>query len=45
MVVVFGGVGNLFGTFISAFGLGIGNKLLEPYVGAIVSKILYYYLL
>ncbi len=40
MVVVFGGVGSLFGTFIGAFGLGIGNKLLEPYVGAIVSKIL-----
>ncbi len=39
MVVVFGGVGNLFGTFIGAFGLGLGNKLLEPYVGAIVSKI------
>ena len=39
MVVVFGGVGNLFGTFIGAFGLGLSNKLLEPYVGAIVSKI------
>ena len=39
MVVVFGGVGNLFGTFIGAFGLGLGNKLMEPYVGAIVSKI------
>ena len=39
MVVVFGGVGNLLGTFIGAFGLGLGNKLLEPYVGAIVSKI------
>ncbi len=40
MVVVFGGVGNLLGTFIGAFGLGIGNKLIEPYTGAIVSKIL-----
>ncbi len=39
MVVVFGGVGNLLGTLIGAFGLGIGNKLLEPYVGAIISKI------
>ena len=39
MVVVFGGVGNLFGTLIGAFGLGLGNKLIEPYVGAIVSKI------
>ena len=45
MVVVFGGVGNLFGTLIGAIGLGLGNKLIEPYVGAIVSKILYYYLL
>jgi urea transport system permease protein len=40
MVVVFGGVGNLFGTFIGAFGLGVGNKLIEPYTGAILSKIL-----
>ena len=39
MVVVFGGVGNLFGTFIGAFGLGLGNKLIEPYAGAILSKI------
>ncbi len=39
MVVVFGGVGNLIGTLIGAFGLGVGNKLLEPYTGAIVSKI------
>ena len=39
MVVVFGGVGNLFGTLIGAIGLGLGNKLIEPYVGAIVSKI------
>ena len=40
MVVVFGGVGNLLGTFIGAFGLGVGNKLIEPYTGAILSKIL-----
>lgn len=39
MVVVFGGVGNLVGTLIGAFGLGIGSKVIEPYVGAIVSKI------
>ena len=39
MVVVFGGVGNLFGALIGAFGLGLGNKLIEPYVGAIVAKI------
>ena len=39
MVVVFGGVGNLLGTLIGAFGLGLGSKFMEPYVGAIVSKI------
>lgn len=39
MVVVFGGVGNLLGTFIGAFGLGLSNKLIEPFTGAIVSKI------
>ena len=33
MVVVFGGVGNLWGTFTGAFTLGIVNKLLEPTVG------------
>ena len=27
------------GTLIGAIGLGLGNKLIEPYVGAIVSKI------
>ncbi|MBS0243729.1 MAG: urea ABC transporter permease subunit UrtB [Proteobacteria bacterium] len=40
MVVVFGGVGNLWGTFVSAFALGIANKLLEPMVGAVLGKIL-----
>lgn len=40
MVVVFGGVGNLWGTLISAFTLGIANKLLEPYAGAVLGKIL-----
>ena len=40
MVVVFGGVGNLWGTLISAFTLGIANKLLEPFVGAVLGKIL-----
>ena len=40
MVVVFGGVGNLWGTFVSAFFLGIANKLFEPFVGAVLGKIL-----
>ena len=31
MVVVFGGVGNLWGTLVGAFTLGIANKFLEPY--------------
>ena len=39
MVVVFGGVGNLFGTLIGAMTLGVVNKLLEPYAGAVLGKI------
>jgi urea transport system permease protein len=39
MVVVFGGVGNLWGTLVSAFSLGIANKLLEPFAGAVLAKI------
>ena len=39
MVVVFGGVGNLWGTFIGGMSLGIVNKLLEPYAGAVLGKI------
>ncbi len=40
MVVVFGGVGNLWGTLVGAFSLGIVNKFLEPYAGAVLGKIL-----
>ncbi|MFP5076913.1 urea ABC transporter permease subunit UrtB [Rhizobium sp. YIM 134829] len=40
MVVVFGGVGNLWGTFVGALSLGIANKFLEPYAGAVLGKIL-----
>ena len=40
MVVVFGGVGNLWGTLIGGMSLGITNKLLEPYAGAVLGKIL-----
>ncbi len=39
MVVVFGGVGNLWGTMIGGMSLGIVNKLLEPYAGAVLGKI------
>ena len=40
LVVVFGGVGTLAGTVIGAFSLGIVNKLLEPYAGAVLGKVL-----
>jgi urea transport system permease protein len=40
MVVVFGGVGNLWGALIGGMSLGIVNKLLEPYSGAVLAKIL-----
>jgi urea transport system permease protein len=39
LVVVFGGVGNLMGTLIGALSLGIINKVLEPFAGAILGKI------
>ena len=39
LVVVFGGVGNLMGTLIGALSLGVVNKLLEPFAGAILGKI------
>ena len=40
LVVVFGGAGNLWGTFAAAFSLGIANKFLEPCAGAVLGKIL-----
>jgi urea transport system permease protein len=40
MVVVFGGVGNLWGTLIGGMSLGVFNKVLEPYAGAVLAKIL-----
>lgn len=40
MVVVFGGVGNLWGTLIGGLGLGIANKFMEPWAGAVMAKIL-----
>ncbi|MFC7287370.1 urea ABC transporter permease subunit UrtB [Herminiimonas glaciei] len=39
MVVVLGGVGQLAGTVIAAFGLGEVNKFLEPVAGAVLAKI------
>jgi urea transport system permease protein len=40
MVVVFGGVGNLWGTVLGALTLGIVNKFLEPFAGAVLGKIM-----
>jgi urea transport system permease protein len=39
LVVVFGGVGNLWGTLVGALTLGIVDKILEPVAGAILGKI------
>ncbi len=39
LVVVFGGVGNLWGSLIGGMSMGIFNKLLEPYAGAVLAKI------
>jgi urea transport system permease protein len=39
MVVVFGGVGNLLGTVVAAFSLGVANKIIEPFSGAVLAKI------
>ncbi len=40
MVVVFGGVGNLWGTLVGAMSLGVVNKFLEPWAGAVLAKVL-----
>jgi urea transport system permease protein len=39
MVVVFGGVGQLAGTFVGAMTLGVINKFLEPFAGAVLGKV------
>jgi urea transport system permease protein len=39
MVVVFGGVGSLAGTLVGAMTLGIVNKVLEPWAGAVLAKV------
>jgi urea transport system permease protein len=40
MVVVLGGVGQLAGTVYAALGLGVASKFLEPFIGAVPTKIL-----
>jgi urea transport system permease protein len=40
MVVVFGGVGNLWGTLVAGFSLGITNKFIEPWVGAVLAQVI-----
>lgn len=40
MVVVFGGVGNLWGTLVGGFSLGIASKFMEPVTGAVLANIL-----
>lgn len=40
MVVVFGGVGNLWGTLVAGLSLGVINKAMEPWAGAVLAKIL-----
>ena len=40
LVVVLGGVGQLAGSVLAAFGLGVVNKFLEPQIGAVLGKIL-----
>ena len=40
MVVVLGGVGQLAGTVYAALGLGVLNKLLEGWTGAVLAKII-----
>jgi urea transport system permease protein len=40
VVVVLGGVGNIWGTVLAGLGLGLANKVLEPTTGAVLAKIL-----
>ena len=39
MVVVLGGVGNLFGTVFAALGIGVTDQILQPWLGAVMGKI------
>jgi urea transport system permease protein len=40
LVVVFGGVGNLWGTLVAAMSLGSINKFLEPITGSVLANII-----
>jgi len=40
LVVVFGGVGNLWGTLVAAMTLGTFNKFLEPWMGPVLANII-----
>jgi urea transport system permease protein len=40
MVVVLGGVGNLMGTILAAFGIGVTDQIMQPFLGAVMGKIL-----
>jgi urea transport system permease protein len=40
MVVVFGGAGNLWGTLVGGFSIGVLNKFLEPTTGAVLANII-----
>jgi urea transport system permease protein len=40
MIVVLGGVGNLVGTVSASLGVGVTNQLLEPWLGAVLGKII-----
>ncbi|WP_369433696.1 urea ABC transporter permease subunit UrtB [Psychromonas sp. MME1] len=40
LVVVFGGVGNLWGTLVAALTLGTFNKFLEPWMGPVLANII-----
>jgi urea transport system permease protein len=39
LVVVFGGVGNLWGSMVGGMSMGVVNELLEPHFGAVLAKI------
>ncbi len=39
MIVVLGGVGNIVGTVTASLGVGVTNQILEPWLGAVLGKI------
>jgi urea transport system permease protein len=39
MVVVLGGVGNVFGTVSASLGVGVTDQILQPWLGAVMGKI------